>query len=167
MLGWPGCCCPSADCTALIPKTLYLTDVHGTHTLTYFAAGFRWHCCYSLAHADTVASQGTCTPVVAGAIRVAYTFFCDPVTPRPLSSASLRLDYAQAVCGAAGPFSRTETCTYPGSGGTYIDAHSAECTATKDSQADSPFLASFTLPTTNPSFFNYPTPVSGTVTVSE
>jgi hypothetical protein len=80
----PGCpCCTEAQtCADLIAKTLYLTDVNGTHTLTFDTVGLVWwQCCYSVSGvAHTTLTASNCNDEV-GAINVAYRFLCHTFSP--------------------------------------------------------------------------------------
>jgi hypothetical protein len=149
----PGCpCCDEArTCADLIAKTLYLTDAH------------------------TTASTSGCNDET-GTIRVAYQFRCHTFSPAggaALATASLTLDYYCHMCDGFSDasrkrFTRNGTCSLKG--GTYLDTHNIECPVTKNSQTDSPFLASFTIPSAAPSgnpYFASPTPFQGSVTISE
>jgi hypothetical protein len=172
----PGCpCCTEAQtCADLIAKTLYLTDVNGTHTLTFDTVGLVWwQCCYSVSGvAHTTLTASNCNDEV-GAINVAYRFLCHTFSPAggaALSTASLQLHYYSTMCDGftnttRHRFRRNVSCS-----GAYIGEHNIECPIPKDSQTDSPFLASFTIPAfAPPNFPNFtaPTPFQGTVTVSE
>jgi hypothetical protein len=175
----PGCpCCDEAQtCADLIAKTLYLTDANGTHTLTFDAIdATRWYCCYTLTGvAHTTASTSGCNDET-GTIRVAYQFRCHTFSPAggaALATASLTLDYYCHMCDGFSDasrkrFTRNGTCSLKG--GTYLDTHNIECPVVKNSQTDSPFLASFTIPSAAPSgnpYFASPTPFQGSVTISE